>query len=240
MLKKLKSLKLPELNLSQSIKLPKFSRSSESTAFSDLDLSESPQPTKLVKSFSFDKKKAAKMASSVVLFGFCGWILWNTFLVEPESTLPPSALSTVATINPASLSQPLAPVEPIETMEPLADIDPDLIIDELLVATSEDIQTDDMPDQWLQDIQHSTDTPHDPDTLIKTEQSIGEIFEETLYEELSVDDTSPETMAAMDALTPEPEKHHQYALTTRSSLDARECLSLTENIDIHRCADNYR
>lgn len=177
MLKKLKSLKLPEFNLSQSIKLPKFSRSSESTAFSDLDLSESPQPTESVKSFSFDRKKAAKAASSVVLFGFSGWILWNTFLVEPEFTLPPSALPAVASINPASLDQPLTPVEPIETIEPLAIIDPDLMIDELLVATSEDIQTDDMPDQWMQDIQHSTDTTHDPDTLIKAEQSMAEVFE---------------------------------------------------------------
>lgn len=243
MLKKLKSLKLPKLNLPQSIKLPKFSKSSESTTFSDLDLSESQQPTesiKSIKSFSFDRKKAAKAASSVVLFGFSGWVLWNTFLVEPESTLPPSALPAVATMNPAPIAQPLTPVEPIETEEPLAATDPDLMIDELLVATSEDKQTNDMPDQWLQGIQHSPNTSHDQDTLIEAEQLMAEVFETTLYEEASVDDASPETITAMDALTPETEKHHQYALTTRSNLDARDCLNLTENMDIHRCADNYR
>lgn len=50
--------------------------------------------------------------------------------------------------------------------------------------------------------------------------------------EPDVDNSPPETIPV--------EKKQQYALTTPSNLDARVCLNLTENMDIYRCAENYR
>ncbi len=222
MLKKLKSLKLPELNLLQSIKLPKFS--------------ESPQPTKSLKSIelvALNKTKAAKAASSMVLFGLSGWFLWHTFLAMPEATLPPSLPPAVATMNPAPVMQSPDPVvELIETVENLTITEPEESIEELLVAAEIQKEADDVSNQI------SPDKPHDPDALMKAEQLITEVSESALCEELCVDNSSPDTILVMDALI--PKKNHQYALTTRSNLDARECLSLTENMDIHRCAENYR
>ncbi len=240
MLKKLKSLKLPKLNLSHSIKLPKFSKSSESTATAGSVLSGFPQPTKSIKSitsFTFDKTKTAKAASSMVLFGLSGWFLWHTFLAAPEGTLPPSLPPAIATISSApAMQSPVIVVESIETAENLAVAEPEELIEGLLVATETQKETANVTNQI------SPDKPHDLDVLMKAEQSVTKVSESALCEKPCIDNSTPETITVMDAPTSEavPEKNHQYALTTRSNLDARECLSLTENMNIHRCAENYR
>ena len=226
MLKKLESLKLPKLNLPQSIKLPKFA--------------ESPQPIKQLKSiesFTFDKTKAAKAASSMVLFGLGGWFLWHTFLAVPEVTPPPSLLPAVAIMSSATVVQPPAPVvKSIKVAENLTVTEPEELIEALLVAAETQKETDNVPNQI------SPDKPHDPDALMIAEQLMTEVSESALCEEPCVDNSSPETIPVIDALIPEnvPEKNHQYALTTRSNLDARKCLNLTGNMHIHRCAENYR
>ncbi|MDH5551724.1 MAG: hypothetical protein OEX82_00165 [Nitrosomonas sp.] len=234
MLKKLKSLKLPKLNLSQSIKLPKFSKTSESPEAEDSAFSESLQSTKSLKSFKFNQKKVAKAASSVVLFGFSGWFLWNTFLAAPEPALPPSLPQAVATIDPTlAMLPPASVVEFTEAADDLivAESEELIAFDEEMLAESEtQKEVNEILDHVLSDTQQATmDTPD-----LATEQ-----LETT---ELYVDEPTSETTTLASTSMPidTPQEKQPYMLTARSNLDARDCLSLTENMAIHRCAENYR
>ncbi len=182
------------------------------------------------RSLVFDKTKAAKAASSAVLFGFSGWFLWQTFLATPEPTLPPSLPQT---ITPAS--QTLFPAaDSIKNQPQLTATEPDEMSNELLVPTDLHEQSVDMLHQTEQDIpQESNEAPESIDqqfiTLCETTNSCADhpvtdkITEE---KELVADDV--------------PQKNNQFTLTARSNLDARECLDLTENMAIHRCAENFR
>jgi hypothetical protein len=184
----------------------------------------------------FDKTKAAKAASSVVLFGFSGWFLWHTFLAVPEPTLPPSLPQAVATITPAPVAQvPLPVADPIETEEQLTITDPDEITDELLAVTDmQEEQVDETQNQILQDTQQALTEIHDP-----VDQQLAVLCDST---DSCVDDPSSETIPVTDMSVTDSaaKKSQQYALTARSNLDARECLNLTDNMAIHHCAENYR
>jgi len=56
------------------------------------------------------------------------------------------------------------------------------------------------------------------------------------------DNPSPEVTALENSLAPDDtlKQRNQYELTVRSNLDARECLDHTDNMAIHRCAENFR
>lgn len=88
----------------------------------------------------------------------------------------------------------------------------------------------------------SSDKPHDPDGLMKAEQLMAEVTEPRLCAEPCADNSSLETTTLASTPMPDdtPQEKQQYTLTARSNIDARECLNLTENMDIHRCAENYR
>ncbi len=280
MMKKLNSLKsLNFLESFKSIKLPESLQSLKS---------KSPK-------IEFDKTKAAKAASSVVLFGFSGWFLWQTFLVAPEPTLPPSLPQAVATINPAPVTQAPPPVaDPIEAEEHLAVADQNemnnalwpvgdlqtqsdetqnqMLQDEQqastemhasvdpqlseLVETTENITDETMPDiatttehyvdEPTPDIatstEHFVDEPT-PDIAISTEHYIDEPTPDiTTATEHHVDEPTPDTTTVANSpiVDDVPKEGHQYALTARSNLDARECLDLADSMAIHRCAENFR
>lgn len=204
---------------------------------------ESLKSIKLPKSFysfrsrtlTFDKTKAAKAASSVVLFGFSGWFLWNTFLATPEPTLPPSLPQAVATINPMSVPQaPFPAVEPVVTQEHVTLSESDEITDELLVVTDSHEQADDVQNQIPQDTQQVLTETHD-----SIDQQLAALC---VTADSCADNPVPETITKTKTLVEDatPQKNNQFTLTARSNLDARECLDLTENMAIHRCAENFR
>ncbi|MCH9638267.1 MAG: hypothetical protein K0U40_02120 [Betaproteobacteria bacterium] len=183
----------------------------------------------------FDKTKAVKAASSVALFGFSGWFLWQTFLATPEPTLPPSLPQTVATISSTPASQALFPAaDSIKNQPQLTATEPDEMSNELLVPTDSHEQSDDMLDQTEQDIpQESYEAPESIDqqfiTLCETTNSCAD--------HPATDKTTEEKELVTDDV---PQKNNQFTLTARSNLDARECLDLTESMAIHRCAENFR
>ena len=203
-------------------------------SFKSIKLPESLQSLKSLK-IEFDKTKAVKAASSVVLFGFSGWFLWHSFLAAPEPTLPPSLPQAAAAINPAPVTQASPPAaDPIETEEHLTVADPDEMIDELLVVNDLQEQTEDIQIQISQDVQQEPTETHVP-----IDQQLAELCETT---EHCVDEPTPDTttVASSPIVDDTPKKDHQYALTARSNLDARECLNLTDGMAIHRCAENFR
>ncbi len=220
-LESLKSIKLPNsLTSLKSLKLSKFPKSSDS--------------------IKFDKTKTAKAVSSVALFGLSGWFLWHTFLAAPEATLPPSLPPTVATMNPAPVTLLPPPViEPIKTEEDLMVTEQEELIEaveELLVAVETQEEIDEIPNQVLENTQHAS---------METLELITEQLEpDASHETTKSYDDEPATETSILASTPEsdetPQEAHPYMLTARSNLDARDCLTLTENMDIHRCAENFR
>lgn len=234
MLKKLKSLKLPKLNLSQSIKPPKFSKSSGSVEPEDSEFLEYSQPTTPTKSFTFDKKNAAKATFSVVLFGFSGWFLWHTFLAVPDPTLPPALPQAVATITPTPAIQPPIPVvEAIETAEDLVVTESEKLTapaEEMLAESEIQKEANKILDHVLSNTQQATTETTNLATkpLETTEFYVNEPTSETT------------TLASTPKPNVTPQEKQPYRLTARSNLDARNCLDLTENMAIHRCAENYR
>ena len=185
-------------------------------------------------SIKFDKTKAAKAASSVVLFGFSGWFLWHTFLAVPEPTLPPSLPQAVATIDTTLAMQPPIPVvEPIETAEDsIVTESEELIepIEEMLADSETQKETDETLDHVI------------PDTLQASSETTDIATEQLEMTESYVDEPTSETttLASAPMSDDTPQEKQPYMLTARSNLDARDCLGLTENMAIHRCAESYR
>ncbi len=152
-------------------------------SFKSIKLPESLQSLKSLK-IEFDKTKAVKAASSVVLFGFSGWFLWHTFLVVPEPTLPPSLPQAAAAINPVPVTKnPVSAAQPIETVENLTLTDPNELIDKLLVVTGWNKQVDDIPNQILQGIKQTSIEAQDPVVQMKTEQMVTEAFNPKLIKQ---------------------------------------------------------
>jgi len=189
---------------------------------------------KSLNSIKFDKTKTTKAASSVVLFGFSGWFLWHTFLAVPEPTLPPSLPQAVATIDPALAMQPPIPiVESIETAEDLIVTESEELIEsieELIVVSETQEKANEVPGHVL------------PDTLQASSETTDIATEQLEMTESYVDEPTSETttLASAPMSDETPQEKQPYMLTARSNLDARDCLGLTENMAIHRCAESYR
>jgi len=214
---------------------PKFLESLKS-----IKLPNSLKSFKSPNSIKFDKTKTAKAASSIVLFGFSGWFIWQTFLAAPEPALPPALPQAVATIATTPTEQVPTPViEPIKTDGNLTVTEPEELIEpteELLAASEAQEEVDEAPNQLSEETQQaSMETPE-----LATKQ-----FEpDALYETTELHDDEPTTEITILASTPvldeAPQEIHPYRLTARSNLDARDCLTLTKNMAIHQCAESYR
>ena len=191
-------------------------------------------------SIKFDKTKTAKAASSIVLFGFSGWFLWQTFLAAPEPTLPPVLPQAVATVATTSTEQAPTPViEPIKTDGNLTVTEPEELIEpteELLAASEAQEEVDEVPNQLSEETQQAS--------METSELATEQLEPEASYETTELHDDEPTTETTILASTPEldeaPQAKHPYRLTARSNLDARDCLNLTENMAVHRCAERYR
>lgn len=194
-----------------------------------------------------DKKETAKTVFGIVLFGFSGWFMWNTFMAEPEPTplpsssqvvpapvMPPPAPEPVKLVKPAKSVKPIKPIEPVETVEDLMATAPEELIDESLVAIETPEAVDDSLDPVSLDAQQAAIDTHD---LV-----IEQLDESCDTTGTCVD--NPESEVATLAVTSMPndkqQEKHQHPLTERSYLDARECLDLADNMAIHRCAEKYR